>query len=323
MALPTHRSTGSRHFSEARDTASYQVTRRQEHNGDFSDFQCIMAMPEHARYSLEELRMNDYSHKRGQITHPSGDFPTFTLGLALANVRRRLNTFNTPLFARTLSRRSLRLGAKMVLFRVGKEKPKEFAIHENVIAPVSEFVQLALSNEWKEAQERTIPLPDDEPEVFNLLQNWLYTRSIPCSSTQNPDQETEYRVLVQAYILGDKFGITDFKDAVIDSIIFTLRTTGRFDPRLANLVYENTMEHSPLRRLWQDIYVWAGSPGWLNEEQLGEYINAEFTLDLSRYQMRMIRNEGTMSPPYEDAGMGGCAYHEHLMETCHRVKLER
>jgi hypothetical protein len=210
----------------------------------------------------------------------------------------------------------------MVVFHVGKDDPKEFAIHESLIAPASEFVRLALNKDWKEASTRTIPLPDDSPKVFELLQNWLYTKHIPSMHpTDGAKDSAEYSVLVHAYILGDKFGIGDFKDAILDSIILKLRFTGRFDPRLAGIVYDNTMDRSPLRRLWQDIYVWAGNPSWLDEGQLGEFIHAEFTLDLSRYQMQMMRGQGPAGPPYEDAHLGGCGYHEHGMEECYRVKL--
>ena len=305
-----------------RSTANFQPLQVNE-MGTSVDFYSITASLLHQSYSFEELRLNDYTHNRGIINLPSADITAFTNGLALAVVRQPLNAFSRPLFARrAFAASALQFGSKIVLFRVGKETPQEFAIHENLIAPVSEFVRLALGKDWKEAKERTIPLPDDEPEVFELLQNWLYTKKIPSMHLSDGAKDAgEYKTLVHAYILGDKFGIVDFKDAIIDSIILKLRFTGRFDPRLGNFVYDNTMERSPLRRLWQDIYVWAGNPGWLDEAQLGDFIHAEFTLDLSRYQMKMIRGEGPASPPYEDGSLGpGCLYHEHFKSECYRRK---
>jgi hypothetical protein len=304
-------------------THNFQPLRENEGNGRINFHQTISSAPQHEGFSFEELRLNDNAHGRGVVTRPPADLTSFANTLSLATVRQRFNLFSKPVFARrTLEAYGLHLGSKMVVFNVGKDEPKEFAIHENLIAPVSEFVRLALTKDWKEAATRTIPLPDDSPEVFELLQNWLYTKHIPSMNPSDGVKDSaEYSVLVHAYILGDKFGITNFKDAILDSIILKLSFTGRFDPRLAGIVYDNTMDRSPLRRLWQDIYVWAGNPTWLDEGQLGEFIHAVFTLDLSRYQMQMMRGQGPVRPPYEDAHLGGCWYHEHGMEECYRVKL--
>ena len=298
-------------------------------NGDWFNpsteiYQSITMSDQHCAFSFEELRLNDYSHQRGIATRPHSDFMPGIYGLAVANVRQRLDGFTTQCWSpRRSNHRKLPLGSKIVTFHVGKDTPQDFAIHENLITSTSEFVALALGKDWKEAKDRMIPLPDDNPEVFELLQDWLYSRTITSKNTTHSEKDaSEYKLLVSAYILGDKFGIVDFKDAVIDCIIVKLRFTGRFDPRLTNLVYDNTTEKSPLRRLWQEVYFWAGSPSWLDEAQLGDFVHAEFTLDLSKFHMRMIRGGGSMSAPYEDCHLGsGCVYHEHGSGACYRSQL--
>lgn len=248
---------GSHRPAGPQNTNYYQPFVEDQPDGTIASFQSVTFSVPHGGYSFEELRLNDQANGRGVVKRPAADLTSFTSTLAFANVRQRLNAFCTPWFARrTHSDRGLRLGSKIVVFSVGKENPKDFAIHESVIKPVSEFVKLALEKDWKEAKERLIPLPEDRPEVFELLQNWLYTKNIPSLDTKDAVKDAaEYKMLIQAYILGDKFGITDFKDAIIDCIILKLRYTGRFDARLATFVYENTLDESPLRRLWQDIYV--------------------------------------------------------------------
>lgn len=307
------------------NTNNYQPWQVDE-NGVFgpSVYQSITAAPPFSKHSFEELRLNDYSQSRGVVVHPSANITAFTHALAPAIIRQRLNAFSKPPFSRRIPAScGRRLGSEVILFKVGKEGDyQEFTIHENVISPLSEFVRLALTKDWKEAQQRAIPLPDDEAEVFELLQEWLYTRNIPSLHLNNGAKDSaEYKQLVHAYILGDKFGIIDFKDAIIDSIILKLRFTGRFDPRLANFVYDNTVEQSPLRRLWQDIYVFAGNMSWLDEGRLGEFIHAEFTLHLSQYYMRMKEGQGPLNPPYEDHNLGGCIYHDHGRSPCYRSKL--
>jgi hypothetical protein len=306
-------------------THDFQPMQELDQNGfgSVSLYQSITSTQPHNAYSFEELRLNDYAHERGKVVHPPSDLSSFKNNLAFATVRQRLNAFSTPMFARrTYASNNLHLGWKIVTFRVGSENPQDYAIHESLIKPVSEFVSLALDKDWKEAKERLIPLPDDDPEVFELLQTWLYNNTIPSMNPVDGVKDAaEYKMLVAAYILGDKFGITDFKDAIIDSMILKLRHTARFDARLGNMVYDNTPERSPLRKLWQDVYVFAGNPSWLDEDWLGDFVHAEFTLDLSKYHMRMMRGQGPSGAPYEGAFLGECYYHEHGKEECYRKKL--
>ena len=284
-------------------------------------YQSISFMPNHSHFSPEELRLNDYEHGRGQVVRRHA-FPA-TNGLALAVVPPPLTLFNASIASiitcRTRAKDVVPLGAKLVTFRVGTEpsQQEDFAVHENMITPRSEFVRLALTNDWKEAQERIIPLPDDTPETFELYQQWLYTTRIPSDHLGSDPQKDskEYKLLVRAFILGEKFMDSHFKDAVVDSIIHKLRQTSFFDPRLTNLVYDNTPAQSPLRRLWQDVYVWSGNPGWLDENTLGEFVHAEFALDLSRYQMKLNRGQGPSSAPYVGVT---CVYHEHADGVCYR-----
>ena len=320
----SQRRTSAHQSNGPQSTHDFQPMAERDVGGATSLYQSITTTWPHTAYSFEELRFNDYAHGRGKVERPPSNLLPFMNNLAFATVRERLNAFSTPPFARrTLTSLKFRLGWQMVVFRVGKENPQDYAIHESLIKPVSEFVCLALNEEWKEAKERLIPLPEDDPEVFELLQAWLYNETIPSMNLQDGVKDAaEYKMLVQAYILGDKLGITDFKDAIIDSIILKLRHTARFDARLGNLVYENTPDRSPLRKLWQDVYVFAGHPSWLDEDWLGEFMDAEFAVDLSKYHMRMMRGQGPSGAPYEERGLGGCYYHEHGKEDlCYRSKL--
>lgn len=117
-------------------------------------------------------------------------------------------------------------------------------------------MRLALRGEWKEARERTIPFPEDDPEVFSVYQQWLYGGRIHTYSSNNalfkPDDE--YKTLVQAYILGEKIMDQDFEDSIADAIVEKLRSLRRFDASLTDLVFDNTPSGLPLRRLWMDVY---------------------------------------------------------------------
>lgn len=51
---------------------------------------------------------------------------------------------------------------------------QDFTVHEGLISARSEFFRNALKVPWKESEERTIPLPEDEPKVFPVYLKLLY-----------------------------------------------------------------------------------------------------------------------------------------------------
>lgn len=212
--------------------------------------------------------------------------------------------------------KSCRFNGEAIVFLVGTDAPKRFIVHEGLIKPRSDFVRLALRGDWKEAQERTIPLPEDDPNIFSVYQRWLYAGLIhtrPNSTASKTDDE--YSMLVKAYILGEKIMDSNFKDSIADAIVEKLRLTHKFDTGLTDLVYNNTLPASLLRRLWLDAYYNFGAPEWLNASLVGDTINAEFMVEFSRYQMQYRASSGAFGP---DAMFASCTYHGHGLHPCHR-----
>ncbi|KAK5126057.1 hypothetical protein LTR85_011412 [Meristemomyces frigidus] len=301
----------------------------QDSSGRPQAYQSITFMEQHRVLSFEELRMHDYSNSRG--LQPAREDPSATQSSRLS----RLVPANIPTLGFNAwpitSARSLvdvqppEYGTSIIIFEVGKETPERFAVHENVITPRSDFVRMALSKQWKEGKERTIPLSEDEAAVFRLYHLWIYTNRIFSDTrtdttafqlTAPREDDTEYQLLVKSYILGEKLLDTHFKDAVLDCLIEKLRKTCTFDTRLTNTIHENTPEGSPLRRLLQDIYVWAGNSTWLDEALLGDYVNAEFLLDLSKRHMAFWGGRRPEKVPYVGCT---CGYHEHVQGVCYRA----
>lgn len=222
-------------------------------------------LPQHKAFSFEELRLNDIANGRGVLParHRTAPDPFPPPAGDLVPAHLSFDRSTVPAFsARAADAASGHdIGDNVIFFDVGKDAPKRFTIHEDLVTPRSEFVALALKREWKEAQQRTIPLPDDEPDVFKLYKKWIYyCRIFSMNGTAaNQQGDGEYCLLVKAYILGEKLVDNHFKDAIIDCIIDKLRSTAMFDLRLTNPIYNHTPETSPLRRLLQDVYIWSGN----------------------------------------------------------------
>ncbi|MCJ1384688.1 hypothetical protein MMC17_007806 [Xylographa soralifera] len=88
-----------------------------------------------------------------------------------------------------------------------------YHLHE-VLCFKSQFLRAACSQPWL-PETRTIYLPDDNPDVFKELLDWLYTREISQTLEEYPDDEVaDYSpdtVVVRShlllYILADKLQV--------------------------------------------------------------------------------------------------------------------
>jgi len=68
------------------------------------------------------------------------------------------------------------LTSPIVPFTVGKEG-RLFAAHEDVLS-VSPFFVAACRGQFFEAQSKRIDLPDEEPEIFSCVLEYLYVSAI-------------------------------------------------------------------------------------------------------------------------------------------------
>ena len=276
-------------------------------------YQTITCSSPHQHFSLEELRLNDYAHERGKVVYgrPRDFVPVD--GLLTAVLPDTTNWKHAS--PRTPTEMKVEYGSDSVILRVGKEgDSKDFLIHRDIITRRSPLVKQALSGEWKEAQDGVLLMPEDEPAIVKLYQQWLYTGCIFTDHRAAKETAAEYVTLVQCYVLGDKLFDGVFKDCIIDAIISLLLSTHLFDPSLTNLVYECTTSGSPLRKLWQDIYLFAGSSAWLDDVHDP---HPDFAVELSRQQMGLWQGQ---RPQYgAKVFLQPCAYHEHGDQPCYRA----
>jgi hypothetical protein len=75
---------------------------------------------------------------------------------------------------------SLDHGNEVVTITVGPEddSSRTFSVHKNLICKHSSFFRKAFTNSCKEGNDGHINLPDDCPESFELLYEWLYSRQV-------------------------------------------------------------------------------------------------------------------------------------------------
>ncbi|KAF2660741.1 hypothetical protein K491DRAFT_774638 [Lophiostoma macrostomum CBS 122681] len=175
------------------------------------------------------------------------------------------------------------LDRPVVEITVGSEKKESFCVHKNLICERSAFFANALKPEWVKANGKKIELQDDDPEIFSLYLQLLYTDKLPVKGRETPkssdnlkkssdrehddfwrSKDAECIQICQLYILADKLQDVTSKNTVVDAIIELLQEIevledadlGPFlDFDVINRVYDGTPESSPLRRLMTDHWI--------------------------------------------------------------------
>lgn len=96
-------------------------------------------------------------------------------------------------------------------------------------------------------------MPDEDPQMFNRFQLWLYTGK-PFDNTIQPGDSILGSHLVDLYIFAEARGIPSLQNAAIDTFIDRRYERNHILYRYLHKVYNNTSEDSPLRKLAVAMY---------------------------------------------------------------------
>ncbi|KAL8770261.1 MAG: hypothetical protein Q9209_003897 [Squamulea sp. 1 TL-2023] len=144
----------------------------------------------------------------------------------------------------------------IVTVKVGQEDAQRtFSTHRELLCFYSPFFRSMMDGNWEESKTNIINLPADDPNVYEVFDNWLYGINLGLESTQTKDVS----LIMGLWIFGDKVQAPGFQNAAIEA----LRSAAIEPPRIFRLkdiqtAFENTGEGSALRKLIVDLYVWEG-----------------------------------------------------------------
>ncbi|KAK3079201.1 hypothetical protein LTS18_005489 [Coniosporium uncinatum] len=157
------------------------------------------------------------------------------------------------------SAKRLELTSESIKVLVGKDETP-FIVQKSTLCASSDFFAAALKPEWKEAKERTIRLPEQSVETFEIYLQWLNSGNIATQQDEKAKHYKEYLQLIHAYALGDTLQDTAFVDALTDCFIAKAVKTS-VCPGLETIgsLYKHTPDKSPARKLMVDMYVWKAS----------------------------------------------------------------
>ncbi|KAK0654592.1 hypothetical protein DIS24_g5050 [Lasiodiplodia hormozganensis] len=162
------------------------------------------------------------------------------------------------------------LTSEIIQVDVGSGQRKYY-IHKDILCASSPFFAKACNGNWKEARERRIELPEDEPECFDKYVQWLYFNELFVEERKNDCEALRWGDWLDAYLLGDKLLDQKFKDACFDIVYNQYENGGTLSPSdQAKLLYENLPESDPYLRLY--VYV---SAYWTTLDDFDPEVSAD------------------------------------------------
>ena len=161
---------------------------------------------------------------------------------------------------------------------------------------------------FKESEDQVLELPDDDPITFSHFLLWLYTGSIIESHESHND--ITWKVLISVYLFGDVRGIPRMQNEAIDLFIDKSDAMNQVPGVELNLIYENTLDRSPLRKLIVDLFtfnVTLADNRWFSEQSKALYPQS-FLIDLAK---SLYEDRARFKPKNTTFRAVGADYHIH------------
>lgn len=214
---------------------------------------------------------------------------------------------------------SHRLNSAPLKFIVGKdEQAQTFYLHEDQAVKFSDVIAAAVKGGFKEAEERAVKMPEDDPELFKIFAAFTYSGAIHCSKPGDAmiDHIAQHGRLAKLWILAEKMRACEFKDAIVDAMVDRVKCTGKCSAALHKTIYANSFGPSGMRRLVVDVVVWGWPQGSLNDAVYSEALGQFFFDVASRLHGMFGRQPG--EAPFNSSP--DCYYHDHGSErTCYKT----
>ncbi|KAL9631441.1 MAG: hypothetical protein Q9164_005892 [Protoblastenia rupestris] len=185
-----------------------------------------------------------------------------------------------------------------------------FEIHKGLLCHQSGYFNGALTGSFREALDGEVLLEDEEPELFQLFNEWIYSGRIPqdLSSPGGPN----YSVLLDLYAFGERRSVPELQNSVIDTMLSADHVHDCPSPAVINLARTNIPSTSKLHNFLVDYYVHVINiqDCFGRHNQIRDTYDIDFILDVAGELDRLF-SDG--QKPLLLAGMWErrCDYHSH------------
>lgn len=182
-------------------------------------------------------------------------------------------------------------GVSVVTFYVGPDKVV-FHVHEHLLFDASPVFKAAFSGHFKEASERSMPLPEDDKDSVERMIQWLYTKEFDLTVPVSEGTSAEcYLQLAKLNTLAEKYDIYLLKNDIVDKL-FDFRNSSKvqgtkfLSPPIPAIkhVYDNTTKRSSFRKLIVAWHAYHISFEWYDKETTRDVLaelSHDFAIDLA------------------------------------------
>jgi hypothetical protein len=130
-----------------------------------------------------------------------------------------------------------------VTVEIGPEK-KAYVMHKDLLTFYSDYFRAALNGSFEEATEGKISLPDEREDLFDIFNQFIYSRVI----ADEKGHELNWDVLVGLWLFGDKYIIPSLQNSAMDAIMKRACVRNTTPTSQVNNIWEHTTPSSPLRK---------------------------------------------------------------------------
>lgn len=200
----------------------------------------------------------------------------------------------------------------MVIAFVGKNNVRFMAHLEVFNHPhAGGFVATAFTNGFKEASDRVLKLPEDNPKAFGIFLKWLYDISLGLGSAIDslssllPDTQTR----IDTYGFAQKYSCHDLQDMIMSKMYYYVHEEGhKAETELSHAMLQDLATNVKASRMHTLLARWIAK-----DTLLGEISDFDMVPnDLLRMVMKEMRGVAKFALVSRNYPLGPrCYYHLH------------
>ena len=186
-------------------------------------------------------------------------------------------------------------------------------VQVDLLCEASPVFKVAFNRNFLEIYDRSMNLPEEAPEVFEQLSNWIYLGNYfnpKCTNT--PEDQTIYMFLVKMYVAADKYGILSLENQIMDEWHQVHHLSRKAQPSNSEVIdyaYKTTAPMSNLRKIIVAHYVWEVKHDWYCEDESVTALSErpqfikELVVDMSRKMSGSHKNPfRTLKSSFQEHG---------------------
>lgn len=142
----------------------------------------------------------------------------------------------------------------LVHFEVGPQKTR-FTVHQSILFAASPVFRSAFRSQFKEADDRSMSLPDEDADLYEHFLTWLYADSFQLLHPPDKVASDTVRLVTTArlYVLADKYDIVKLRNDICQAF-FPIPRHYRGGPptEVTEIIYRETSVNCRFRRFLAD-----------------------------------------------------------------------